>query len=297
MSNNIDKTEDELKEFAKLENKVVSSSLKDLIKDIAKTGRYRYSWDLLKPLISVELKQAMDNFLEQFPPKKGGDTDAEKVKELENLKEEILKTLHGFESAPFTIQRLTELITQPRQHYKTCAKYYRGVLKNILVVSTVDPEQTDELPAKKIRLEVNGDASLHGYNLPSGSWSPEHRDGHATLKETNSVTGVCYSTVEENGSCKDEADAEERNSATTENDNQPKTEENKEESKASAQPKASEDPVPTNESERIEKSNDAATKEESSENKNSGEPETTNAEVDSEPIVTEKTEPEAMDES
>ena len=34
-----------------------------------------------------------------------------------------------FFSAPFTIQRLSELIVQPRKHYKVCSKFYRGILK------------------------------------------------------------------------------------------------------------------------------------------------------------------------
>ncbi len=38
----------------------------------------------------------MESFLEQFPPKKSGETDPEKVKELENLKDEILTTLNAF---------------------------------------------------------------------------------------------------------------------------------------------------------------------------------------------------------
>ena len=34
-----------------------------------------------------------------------------------------------FASAPFTLQRLCELITEPRKHYKKCDKFLRGVEK------------------------------------------------------------------------------------------------------------------------------------------------------------------------
>lgn len=44
-------------------------------------------------------------------------------------------------SAPFTIQRLCELLCAPRKHYKRTDKFMRGIEKNLLVVSTVDPEQ------------------------------------------------------------------------------------------------------------------------------------------------------------
>ncbi len=38
----------------------------------------------------------MEHFLEHFPPQKDGLTDEEKVKELRNLKDEILTTLNSF---------------------------------------------------------------------------------------------------------------------------------------------------------------------------------------------------------
>lgn len=53
----------------------------------------------------------------------------------------LLKMCFRVPSAPFTIQRLCELLCSPRKHYKRTDKFMRGVEKNLLVVSTVDPEQ------------------------------------------------------------------------------------------------------------------------------------------------------------
>lgn len=42
-------------------------------------------------------------------------------------------------AAPFTVQRLTELILQPTRHYRKKEKFLRGLEKTVLVVSTVEP--------------------------------------------------------------------------------------------------------------------------------------------------------------
>lgn len=42
-------------------------------------------------------------------------------------------------SAPFTIQRICELLLKPNAHYNRIDKYLRGLEKCIMVVTTVDP--------------------------------------------------------------------------------------------------------------------------------------------------------------
>jgi len=60
--------------------------------------------------------------------------------DFDELKGEILEAIDGFPSAPFTIQRLCELVTNPSKHYKRTDKFMRGIEKNILVVSTIEPK-------------------------------------------------------------------------------------------------------------------------------------------------------------
>jgi serine/threonine-protein phosphatase 4 regulatory subunit 2 len=45
-----------------------------------------------------------------------------------------------FNSAPFTIQRLCELILSPRIHYRRTDKFIRGLTKCVSVVTTIDNE-------------------------------------------------------------------------------------------------------------------------------------------------------------
>ncbi|TFK27408.1 PPP4R2-domain-containing protein [Coprinopsis marcescibilis] len=54
-------------------------------------------------------------------------------------KQGIFDLLNEFDdNPPFTIQRLCELLIEPKKHYKTVGKYLRAVEKSILVTSTYD---------------------------------------------------------------------------------------------------------------------------------------------------------------
>lgn len=54
--------------------------------------------------------------------------------------ERILSASRTLTGVPFTIQRICELLTQPKKHYKRADKFYRALEKNITVVTTVDSE-------------------------------------------------------------------------------------------------------------------------------------------------------------
>lgn len=58
----------------------------------------------------------------------------------DRLKTSLLDRLELFVSAPFTIQRMCELLLDPKKQYSRIDKFMRALEKNILVVSTVtDP--------------------------------------------------------------------------------------------------------------------------------------------------------------
>ncbi|CAH1783275.1 unnamed protein product [Owenia fusiformis] len=71
------------------------------------------------------------------------------------IKERLINAVNNFNGAPFTIQRLCELVTNPKQHYKRPDKFVRGIEKNINVVSSVDPSGNKIVNESKISL-VNG---------------------------------------------------------------------------------------------------------------------------------------------
>lgn len=57
----------------------------------------------------------------------------------DTMKKMLLERLDSFNAAPFTIQRISELLADPRKQYSRIDKFMRAVEKNILVVSTALP--------------------------------------------------------------------------------------------------------------------------------------------------------------
>ncbi len=99
-----------------------------------------FPWNKLQPLLRRKLDLVMDEFNEKCPTDHLVQLPNVKPFDFEELKSQILEAIDAFPSAPFTIQRLCELITNPSKHYKKTDKFMRGIEKNILVVSTVEPK-------------------------------------------------------------------------------------------------------------------------------------------------------------
>jgi len=168
MTNLTDVTNDQLqalKDFANAESKQLVEELEEILDDVAKTGQYIYPWHFMKPLYACKLDQVTSQFLTASPPLNNDGT--EDIQELNNLKEfrdKLLQMFDKFVCAPFTIQRVSEMLTEPRKHYKSTAKFFRGLEKNILVVSTIDPVPSDLRPVLKRSLyDENPIEKQNGY--------------------------------------------------------------------------------------------------------------------------------------
>ncbi|KAJ1342922.1 hypothetical protein BSLG_002579 [Batrachochytrium salamandrivorans] len=93
----------------------------------------RHSWELLRELVRFKITSIIqertreDSTISQINPT---------VSEME---ERIMEALDLLPSAPFTLQRLCELITQPLKDHKSFEKYLRAVEKVLSVSSyTID---------------------------------------------------------------------------------------------------------------------------------------------------------------
>jgi len=168
MTNLTEVTNDQLqalKDFANAESKQLVEELEEILDDVAKTGQYIYPWHFMKPLYACKLDQVTSQFLTASPPLNNDGTEDEQ--ELNNLKEfrdKLLQMFDKFVCAPFTIQRVSEMLTEPRKHYKSTAKFFRGLEKNILVVSTIDPVPSDLRPVLKRSLyDENPIEKQNGY--------------------------------------------------------------------------------------------------------------------------------------
>jgi len=154
-----------LKGFADAEEKEIVGKLEDILTDVAKTGQYIFPWHFMKPLYYHKLDMVTTEFLTTHPPKnQDGSENQQAMSELKNFREELLETFDKFALAPFTLQRVTELLLQPRKHYKTTSKFFRGLGKNIMVVSTLEMAETEERNKLKRQYEdANGKSE---YEMP-----------------------------------------------------------------------------------------------------------------------------------
>ncbi|KAL1484747.1 hypothetical protein MTO96_032402 [Rhipicephalus appendiculatus] len=130
---------DELTDFANQKPAEIPSVLDEYLCHIAKTGDTLFSWHKLKPLLCRKLELVMNEFHKVSPTDDLPALPNVEVFKYEEMKEKVLEAVNCFNSAPFTIQRLCELVVDPRKHYKRTDKFMRGIEKNVLVVSTIEP--------------------------------------------------------------------------------------------------------------------------------------------------------------
>ena len=56
------------------------------------------------------------------------------------IQDKVFEQLESFAGIPFTIQRIAELLTTPKRHYRRTDKFMRALEKNMLVVSHTGEE-------------------------------------------------------------------------------------------------------------------------------------------------------------
>lgn len=144
-----------LEEFQKMRPTEIPRELDEYINFVAKTGDSVYQWPLVKPLFREKLVRVMTDFYENCPT-----LDLVSSPNIEHFNYDIMKCnlldlLESFANAPFTIQRLCELLTSPRKEYNRVDKFMRAIEKNILVVSTREPGVAG-------RRSENGDSMVNG---------------------------------------------------------------------------------------------------------------------------------------
>lgn len=128
-----------LDDFSKRKPKTIPQELNEYLAYVARTGDPVYQWSLVKSLFKEKLLNVITDFYETtpgivIPPYPNVDPFNYDI-----MKNSLLERLDSFTSAPFTVQRLCELLTFPRKQYNRVDKFMRAIEKNILVVSTREP--------------------------------------------------------------------------------------------------------------------------------------------------------------
>ncbi|XP_036427440.1 serine/threonine-protein phosphatase 4 regulatory subunit 2-B [Colossoma macropomum] len=135
----IDALLEALKDFDKKGKKEVSPVLDQFLCHVAKTGETMVSWSQFKNYFLFKLEKVMEDFRASAPEQRGPANPNVESVPFEEMKERILKIVNGYNGIPFTIQRLCELLTDPKRNYTGTEKFLRGVEKNVMVVSCVYP--------------------------------------------------------------------------------------------------------------------------------------------------------------
>ncbi|XP_013864932.1 serine/threonine-protein phosphatase 4 regulatory subunit 2-B [Austrofundulus limnaeus] len=135
----IDSLEEALRDFDKKTKKEPSPVLEQFLCHVAKTGQTMVQWSEFKDYFLFKLEKVMDDFRSSAPEQRGPANPNVESVPFEDMKERILKIVRGYNGIPFTIQRLCELLTEPKRNYTGTDKFLRGVEKNVMVVSCVHP--------------------------------------------------------------------------------------------------------------------------------------------------------------
>lgn len=184
----LERLQEALKDFEKRGKKEVCPILDQFLCHVAKTGETMIQWSQFKGYFIFKLEKVMDDFRTSAPEPRGPPNPNVEYIPFEEMKERILKIVTGFNGIPFTIQRLCELLTDPRRNYTGTDKFLRGVEKNVMVVSCVYPtsekNNSNSLnrmngvmfpgnsPGYSERSNINGPGTPRPVNRPKVSLSP-----------------------------------------------------------------------------------------------------------------------------
>ncbi|WVZ81435.1 hypothetical protein U9M48_028812 [Paspalum notatum var. saurae] len=146
---------------------VSPEEMRSIIEVIADTGKFWHDWSFLKSLLSLKLKQVLDEYFEvqmasQDDRQQQRDFSVETYSELvSRLSDGVFFSLYQAlwrfeEGPPFTLQRLCEILLDPKGTYTKLSKLALALEKNLLVTSTI-ARCTDPYPAAQ--------------GLPSSEWT------------------------------------------------------------------------------------------------------------------------------
>lgn len=158
---NVESVLDELNDYDKKKTAEIPKLLEEYINHLAKTGDTLFPWSKVRGVIRHKLEIVIANFREICPTESLPPCPNVEPFHYETMRDKILVQFDSFNCAPFTIQRLCELLCAPRKHYKRTDKFMRGIEKNLLVVSTVDPEQRKRVDSSSSQTLVNGVVEGH----------------------------------------------------------------------------------------------------------------------------------------
>eukprot|EP00938_MAST-03A_sp_MAST-3A-sp1_P000619 g619.t1 len=111
------------------------SDVSSVLKGICMTGRYQLPWKDLSPIIKDKIAEVLQESHKLYP-------STNKIENFDKTRDETLKMLSDFEQAPFTLQRLCEILSNFQAHYKSTHKLVHAINKLLAVTSTYPPSSS-----------------------------------------------------------------------------------------------------------------------------------------------------------
>ncbi|KAJ0036215.1 hypothetical protein NQD34_004892 [Periophthalmus magnuspinnatus] len=224
-----------LQDFEKKGKKETIPLLEQFLCHVAKTGEPPLSWTQFKPYFMFKLESIMDSFHASAPDQRHVDNPNVEHVTFEEMKNRILKIVDGYNGIPFTIQRLCELLTDPKRNYSGTGKFLRGLEKNVMVVSCLcsTSEKNGSLNANKMNgvmfqgnSQYSESRNINGPSMPkplhrsrlvlassfSSNGLPESKESETTTekpKEQISDTALSEEEVSPNSGTKNKHQEEE----------------------------------------------------------------------------------------
>ncbi|XP_070766551.1 serine/threonine-protein phosphatase 4 regulatory subunit 2-A-like [Enoplosus armatus] len=149
----IDALLEAFQDFERKGKKETCPVLEQFLCHVAKTGQPMILWSQFKTYFMFKLEKVMDDFQASTPEQRGPHNPNVEYVPFEEMKKRIVKIVDGYNGIPFTIQRLCELLTDPKRNYTGTEKFLMGLEKNVMVVSCVYPTS-----------EKNGASSVNRMN-------------------------------------------------------------------------------------------------------------------------------------
>jgi len=152
----------------------LTEELENLFKHIARTGDTIVSWDKLKKAFILKLKLVIDEFNSSNQYVAGKINANCENEQFSEMKESLISLANGFEHAPFTFQRVCELIINPKQNYTKCEKYMRALEKNLRVVTSwsYTPRRVSEPGSLESQMNGSANSNNTSSKSPSNNKSP-----------------------------------------------------------------------------------------------------------------------------
>lgn len=154
----------------------IPDELEKILEQIAQSGEL--PWQLQWKQISYVVRRKILFCIHQMNSAKKYTGAHEEYTETMDM---ILSQVDMFDEAPFTIQRVCELLIEPGKHYTSTDKYMRALLKNLLVVSGWRKQPESDLPEEDTKIEkeepkIEPDSTSEGVSFGTASSPPRRRE-------------------------------------------------------------------------------------------------------------------------